>query len=123
MARLLRVGALRQEGERWVVELDRDLLEPPEAGPSFADLGALSPAVAEAMRSASQLGEEFDALTLARRLERDELAVEDQLALGVHYGLLQNLGERTLADGEVTTAFRFPSRHVRAALARTHPTR
>lgn len=115
---LLNSGALRWTGKQWQFEVHPDRLELPEIGASFADLSAVNPYIAEVVRSAALLGDEFDAFTLSRLLERDELAVEDQLALGVHYGLLENLGERELPDGEPTTGFRFPDAHLRAALLR-----
>jgi predicted ATPase len=115
---LLETGAVRKAEAGWFFEADGARLEVPRLGSTFADLTALNPYIADAIRAGSLLGMEFDATTVSRLLERDELAVEDHLALGVHYGVLQSMGERVLADGEITTAYRFPSSHMRAALAR-----
>jgi predicted ATPase len=115
---LASAGAVRQVGGGWLFETDPERLEVPRLGSSFADLSALNPYIAEAIRAGSLLGMEFDAAAVSHLLDRDELAVEDQLALGVHYGVLQSLGERVLPDAEITTSYRFPSAHLRAALAR-----
>jgi predicted ATPase len=117
LAHLVETGAARREGGRWHFSDTPETRTLPAFADSLADLGALTPDVAALLGSASVLGDEFDAVSLARLLGRDELAVEDQLALGVHYGVLRNLGERALEDGEITSLFRFTSPHLRAALA------
>lgn len=82
----------------------------------YADLQALPAAIAHAVRSASALGERFDALTLAEQLGEPELRVEDWLSQAVHHGLLLVEGETTRGDGEITTTYRFVAAHVFAAL-------
>lgn len=116
IAHLTASGAAYQESGAWRLPDDPSGLSLPIFADSFADLGGFSAEVATALRAASALGEQFDTVSLSQLLARDELAVEDDLALGVRYGVLQNLGERTLPDGEITTAFRFASPHLRAAL-------
>jgi hypothetical protein len=117
LAHLVETGAARRESGGWHFTEDPEARTIPAFADSLADLGALAPEVAAVLGSASVLGDEFDAVTLARLLGEDELEVEDRLALGVHYGVLRNLGERALDDGEVTSLFRFTSPHLRAALA------
>lgn len=113
---LLSTGAVTRDGDGWHYSTDAKLLELPAVGHSFGDLSALNPHIAEVVISAAALGDEFDAASLSDVLQRHELVVEDQLALGVHYGLLVNLGERRASDGDPTTAYRFTSGHLRAAL-------
>jgi predicted ATPase len=114
-------GAVRRVGEGWEFETDRARLELPRLGQSFADLSAVNPYIAEVVVSAAVMGDRFDARTLSELLERDELAVEDQLALGVHYGLLVGLGDHVGMDGEPTSLYRFASAHLRAALLESLP--
>jgi predicted ATPase len=118
---LIESGAVRFEANEWKFEADATQFDSPAIGESFVDLSAIHPSIAEIVQAASVLGDEFDALTLARLLERDELAVEDQLALGMHYGVLERIGEIELPDDELTTSYRFAASHVRAALLRALP--
>lgn len=121
LAHLQRKGAIRWERERLHFATDLDDLDLPAIGHSFSDLSAINPHIAQVVEAAALLGEEFDSVSLAWLVERDELAVEDQLALGAHFGLLHVLGERTSDDGEVATVYRFASPHLRAALSRKLP--
>jgi predicted ATPase len=115
-AQLEERAAPRQAGRRRALDTAAQTLAPPVATDALADLSALGPALIEAVSAASVLGDRFDACALARLLARDEVEVEDQLALGIHFGVLQLAGERTLADGEMTTVYRFTDPHLCAAL-------
>jgi predicted ATPase len=121
LARLLERGLIRFHDRHWEIEGDPDLLDLPAAAGSPGDLGDLPAAAAETIRAASVLGEGFDSVRLSRLLEEDELAVEDRLAVGVHYGLLVAIGEGETEDGEVTTLYRFGTPQLRAALYRALP--
>jgi predicted ATPase len=121
LGHLLETGKIRQADGRWHFDTGPDRLHLPLIGESFADLSAINPQIAEVVQAASVLGEKFDAASLAALLQRDELAVEDQLALAVHLGLLELLGERTLPEGDLTTAYRFPLPHLRVALCHGFP--
>lgn len=111
-------GAIRRGIDRWHFVLDASRPALSEIEPFFADLSALPLGVSDSLLAASALGVEFDAATLAERMRRDELAVEDQLAMAVHAGVLQNRGEYVRTDGELTTSFRFASSHLHAAIRR-----
>ena len=121
-AHLVETGAVRFDADEWSFETDAAQLDSPAIEESFADLSAINPYIAEVVQAASVLGDKFDALTLSRLLDRDELAVEDQLALGIHYGVLERIGEIELPDDELTTSYRFVASHVRSALLRGLPT-
>lgn len=119
LSHLQEIGAIRRESGGWVLDLDR--LEVSAADSPLADLRAVEPGTAEVVQVASLLGAEFDSVTLARLLERDELAVEDDLALGMRYGLLECRGELELQSGDVATAYRFASPHLHATLRQALP--
>lgn len=116
LAHLQRRRAIRRGRGAWEFDTDPDRLDLPDLGYSFADLSALNPYIADVVRAASLLGDQFDAASLALLMARDELAVEDQLSLAIRYELLHAVGEITLPSGELTTAYRFRSAHLRAAL-------
>jgi predicted ATPase len=121
LAHLQTRRAIRRGRSGWEFDTDPDRLDLPDLAYSFADLSALNPYIAEVVQAASLLGEQFDAASLALLLARDELAVEDQLSVANRYEILHALGEIALPGGELTTAYRFRSAHVRAALLRSLP--
>jgi hypothetical protein len=59
------------------------------------------------IRSAAGMGPLFDSLSLAALLGRQELEVEDQLAVAVRRGVLSIEGETSHASGETATLYRF----------------
>jgi hypothetical protein len=79
-------------------------------------LARLSPAAADAIRSAARIGFEFDGVTLARVLGQDELAVEDRLAIAARAGLIRTIGTRDLPGGDVASLYRFESEALRIAI-------
>jgi hypothetical protein len=79
-------------------------------------LSALSAAVVAALGTAAALGDEFDGNTVAGQLGIDELDAEDRLAVAVAAGLIRVLGSRDLADGDITTLYRFESAELRSSL-------
>lgn len=123
IARLLERSIIRFVDRRWEIREGFEAYdalaerEAPETG--APELGAIGPAVAEVLRAASLLADEFDGAALAALCGRDELYVEDQLALAAHHALIEVLGEATNAAGELVTRFRFRSPHLRAVLARS----
>ncbi len=119
LAHLLARSAIRFVDRHWEVEADRSLLERPQTESISVDLSGIRPEVAAIVQSASVLGEEFDGSALAQLLDQDELYVEDQLALAVHHGLLQIIGEATLPDGDIATLYRFTTPYLRSALYHT----
>jgi predicted ATPase len=120
--RLIDRSVIRFVGRRW--EIREDLEEQDSAAHTAAgetlkvDLSAVRPEVVAVLRAASVLGEEFDGSTLAQLLEKDELQVEDQLALAAHHRIVQIVGETSLPDGEIATRYRFRSSHLRSVLCR-----
>jgi predicted ATPase len=118
-------GVIRFENRRWYIEEPEtdvarmEIGEP--GGGDTAELEGVSPAIVEVLGAASLLPEEFDGLALAGLLARDELDVEDRLAMAAHHGLVSVLGETTLPSGEISTRFRFTSGAVRAAVAARMP--
>ena len=121
LQRLLESGALRRTDHGW--QYDSDLaeaqLDPGAAADAF--LSGLPSKSATILRSASILGDEFDAGTLARLVSMDELDLEDSLSVTVRRGLLVVAGETTHADGDISTRYRFASTTGRAALQRSLP--
>lgn len=79
----------------------------------------LPEAVLSALRVAASLTEEFDALDVAERTGRDELAIEDTLAIAVRAGALVSLGMADRPDGDISTRYRFTSPALRAHLGRS----
>ncbi len=116
LAHLLDRSVIRFVGGHWEIEADRERHEVAQTSEAVVDLSGIRPEVADVVRSASVIGEEFDGSSLARLLDQDELYVEDQLALGVHHDLLVVVGETTLSDGEIATLYRFATPYLRAAL-------
>jgi predicted ATPase len=80
------------------------------------DLSVYGPELLAVLHAANALGESFDSLTLARILKRDELDVEDTLAVAVRKGVAVIDGEIALRDGESATRYRFTSASLRDAL-------
>jgi hypothetical protein len=123
LTRLLQRSVIRFINRHWQIEervdaaLARDDAEGAATVPTV-DLSGIRPAVVEILRAASAYGDEFNGSSLALLVEKDELYVEDQLALAAHHKLVETIGEATLANGEITTVFRFTSSHLRAVLAR-----
>ncbi|MDQ4044767.1 MAG: AAA family ATPase [Chloroflexota bacterium] len=119
LAHLLDQSLIRFVNGHWEIHPDPDWLEVQQASDSTVDLSGIKPEIAEVVRTASVLGEEFDGSSLAALLEQDELYVEDQLALGVHHGLVGIIGEVTLPDGEISTLYRFATPYLRSSLYRS----
>jgi hypothetical protein len=72
------------------------------------------------LRAASAIGDEFDSVTLAAAIGKDELEVEDHLALAMRDGLLRHVGEIEDGSGDISTVYHFTSSHLRAVLAGRH---
>jgi predicted ATPase len=118
---LLESGVIRPSAGDWEIDTPADVLHAAEAlGPEL-DLSRLGSDVAETVRAASVIGDQFDGDVLARILETDELIVEDQLAVAARFGLLEVLGTSDRPNGEIATSYRFSSSASRAALLRTLP--
>jgi predicted ATPase len=114
---LVERDVLRRDGAGWTLGEFGAGIETPVEVPPDIDLGALGEDAASLLRAASTLGNDFDGQRLARLSGRDELQVEDQLAVAVRFGLLEVVGEIDLPDGDIATAYRFRSSAVRAALS------
>ena len=80
------------------------------------DLSVYAPELLAVLRAANAIGESFDSVTLARALKRDELEVEDVLAVAVRRGVAVIDGEIALRDGESATKYKFTSASLRDAL-------
>ncbi|CAN5743107.1 hypothetical protein BH23GEM7_BH23GEM7_24960 [soil metagenome] len=120
LTQLLERSVIRFVGGHWEIQADPEHHAIAEAE-STVDLGGIDDVIAEVVRGGSVLGDEFDGASLARLLERDELYIEDQLALAVHQRLLQVLGEIDLPDGDISTLYRFTTPYLRASLYRSLP--
>jgi hypothetical protein len=77
---------------------------------------ALDDATASLLRAAGAIGASFDSLSLARAVGRDELAVEDALAIAVRREIIRVTGEVVLEDGESGSAYEFTSPGLRDAI-------
>jgi predicted ATPase len=125
LTRLIDRSVIRFVNRRWEIREDADeqhrIAGADSAAAVSVDLSAIGSTVVEVLQAASILGDDFDGSTLAQMLEKDELYVEDQLALAAHHKLVRVVGEKTLADGEIATLFRFASSHLRSVLARELP--
>jgi len=100
-----------EPGRRLPVPLPGPVCLPPP--PAYAALPH-APRVVVAAGAAE--GMSFSAATLAERLGRAEVEVEDQLAVAVHTGCLLPAGEAAAADGQVTSLYRFPAPHYLPAI-------
>jgi|GEM_PF-4936873 len=119
--RLLSDGVIRFEDRCWRVDESRARGAPAE-NPAASDaeaaaLARLDAPTREIVHGASRLGEAFDGTTLSTMLGCDELEVEDAMARAAREGVVEIIGEVTLADGEIATRYRFRSPAIRAALA------
>jgi predicted ATPase len=120
LAHLQMRKSIRRELGRWRLEVDEGYLAtltpPPE--PEVAELKGVEGRLLDILAAAAALGEEFEVVSLASRLGRDELELEDELAGAGHLRLITYVGERDTPEGELTTVYRFASPHLRAALVR-----
>jgi hypothetical protein len=119
MQRLQDAGAIRHADGRWTVdEQSARAVFASDVELDASDI-ALPEPVSAALRFATRLPPEFDALALAGLLDEDELVVEDRLAVAVRAGALVNLGAAHMDNGEISTRFRFTSSALRARFHRS----
>jgi predicted ATPase len=114
---LIESGAIQQTDDSWTIEARKALAAVEASGPEI-DLTRLGNDAANTVRAASLFGDRFAGDELARVLERDELLVEDHLALAARYGLVEIVGITDRSNGEIATLYRFSSAGARAALQR-----
>ncbi|HVR30164.1 MAG TPA: AAA family ATPase [Thermoanaerobaculia bacterium] len=119
MHRLRDAGAILPAGHRWTVDQPKaEFVFASDIELDASDI-ALPEPVSAALRSATRLPPEFDALALAGLLGEDELVVEDRLAVAVRAGALVNLGVADLDNGDFSTRFRFTSSALRSRFHRS----
>jgi tetratricopeptide (TPR) repeat protein len=109
---LVERGDIEHDGKRW--RTSRPLAELELRVPNGVrgliqkKLDSLAEDDRRALQYASVIGVEFDSSALAFVLERDELAVDDQLdALARVHHLLEPLGGERLGDGQLSIRYRF----------------
>ena len=85
----------------------------PRSAGALTDVDALANGVTAILETAAVIGEEFDGAAVAALTGRDELEIEDVLAIAARQGIVTALGLRELEDGDIATAYRFatPSLH------------
>jgi predicted ATPase len=121
LERLLESGTLRDSDDGWAFDSAASGEQLGDIEPTASYLGELSDDVASIIGAASVFGDQFDALSLARLLDADELELEDQLAVALRAGLIIGAGVRSFADGDISSRYRFASSSLRAALHRNLP--
>jgi predicted ATPase len=81
------------------------------------DDATLPPSVSALLAAASGIGTRFDSLSLANVVRREELDVEDDLAVAVRAGVIVSEGEVLHESGEAASAYRFVTRTTAASEA------